>query len=246
MSLAERSPRDPKSNLHIVRKTIRSRMNGQTVWAAGEPKPGKRSHIEVPFLTTDETPTTLEVTPDTVAMFAPKPVSREDFEYITRALEGRQQVYLPVGNEEEHQKTILFLRKNWRRVRRLLYPFATTGNTPPATFSEVDLGDTKKQRADFVGFGPDGRLFVVEVGTRSKSSQVYGYVDLLDKLIQQKASVTSFVAYYSANESGKSIEIRPPYIPNVERSNMALTYLHDLGVATLPIPKRPYLSQFAK
>lgn len=242
MTTVEHQERDPNS----VRREIRSRMRNQRIWVTGEAKPGRQSHLDVPFLTVDETPTLLAVTPDTRTMLAPKPISIDDFRDVAKTLAQSQQHYIPIGSEEEHQKTILFLRENWRRIRRYLYPFPAPGTFPAAHFSEVDLRDDKKQRADFVGFGSDGRLFVIEVGTRSKSGQVDGYIDSLRRLIHDKASVTPFVAYYSAHAEGKTIEIKPPYIPKVEFSNKAIEFIKDLGQSTLPIPQKPHLARFLK
>jgi len=236
----------PNRDVDFVRREIRARMRNQKIWANGDAKPGRTSHLEVPFLTVDEIPTTLTVTPETKTMFAPKAVSQKDFINISKILADNQQRYLPMGVEEEHQKTILFLRQNWRRIRKYLYPFFAPGNFPAANFSEVDLKDEKKQRADFIGFGPDGRLFVVEVGTRSKSGQVDGYIDPLRELIQDRASITPFVAYYSAIEEGKTIEIKPPYIPRIEHTERAIEYIKDIGQSTLPIPQRPHLHKFIR
>lgn len=236
----------PSKDADFVKRQIRTRMKNQKIWANAEAKPGRTSHLEVSFLTVDEVPTTLAVTPDTKTMFAPKVLSQEDFIDITKILAENQQHYLPVGIEEEHQKTILFLRQNWRRIRKYLYTFYTSGNFPAANFSEVDLNDGKKQRADFIGFGPDGRLFIVEVGTRSKSGQVDGYIDSLGKLIQNRATITPFVAYYTGDERNKTIEIKPPYIPKIEHTDKALTYIQDLGQNTFPIPKRPHLARFMR
>lgn len=236
----------PNRSADFVRREIRTRMRSQKIWSIGDAKPGKTSHIEVPLLTVNETPTTLAVTPETKAMFAPKPLSQEGFMNIAKILAGNQHRYLPIGVEEEHQKTILFLTQNWRRIRKYLYPFYASGNFPAANFSEVDLKDDKKQRADFIGFGPDGRLFIIEVGTRSKSGQVDGYIDPLKELIADTASISPFVAYYSANERGKTIELKPPYIPKIEHTEKAVEFIKDLGQNALPVPQRPHLHRFIR
>lgn len=69
-------------------------------------------------------------------------------------------------NDSHRRETIDFLTANWHQVVNLFYP-GLVYSEKPQCFSYVDLGQIDpllNQQLDFAGFGPDGTLFVLEIG----------------------------------------------------------------------------------
>lgn len=192
-------------------------------------KIGVKSHTEITFLTTAGISHHVGITPSMEALLTAKQVNKGIFIDVFKTLSQRQKPYIPEEAEMEHHDTILFLAKNWTKLREKLYPLNTTGNVPPACFTEVVIDDKNMQRADFIGFGPDGRAFIIEVGKKSKSAQVRDYVTNFRTLFEDKISVTPLVAYYATNTTGKRVDIKPPFTPSYGHCNKALEYIQELG-----------------
>lgn len=213
-----------------VRHVLRGKRSTQEIISTQEQTLGRRSFMEHTYTTVGGETLRLEATPNTESMFAAKPLDRRLLSRVAGILGDHQKPYIPGVTEEEHLKTILFFSKNWGRLRTAMYPFLIPGSIPPICFSEVVLDERNNHRADFIGLGPDGRAFIIEVGRRGKSSQVQGYIESFRKLFDDQVSASPLVAYYSLTEEGeKNVYIRPPFMPECQTTHKALDYLHELA-----------------
>lgn len=213
-----------------IRRVLRGRRSAQEIRSVEAVTLGKRTLAEHVYTTVGGETLRLEIIPNTESMFGSKPMDENLFANVSKLLADRQRPYIPGVAEEEHLKTIHFFSKNWDRLRTVMYPFLIPGNIPPACFSEVVLDEENNHRADFIGLGPDGRAFIIEVGKRGKSSQVLGYIESFRKLFDDQVSASPLVAYYSFTEEGeKNVYIRPPFMPECQTTHKALDYLHKLA-----------------
>lgn len=220
---------DIRTNSLYVGHVLKHRKNDQAIRFAKEGAIGKVSLLENVYTTVGGETVTLEVTPSTEGMFGAKPLDRKLLGVLQRTLTDRQHPYIPEAGEEEHLSTVLFLSKNWEKLMRNFYLFGIKGSIQPVSFTEVVLNDNNNHRADVVGLGPDGRVFIIEVGRRSKSSQVQGYIDSFRELFEDRVSATPLVAYYSSTPHGRTIHVKPPFTPRLEKTDKALEYIHELA-----------------
>lgn len=123
---------------------------------------------------------------------------QQEINDIAEYLTVNQQLYEPKGAEKEHAEAVGFLARNWERLRLELYPVRPFGNVPPYNFSEVLVDSKTMERADFVGFGPDGRLFVFEFKRKDRiSTQAERFAKKIrDSLSDFNIPISPFMAWY--------------------------------------------------
>lgn len=169
----------------------------------------------------------VEVIPDTSFMGTGLPqLSRQEINDAAEYLTVHQQLYVPKGAEKAHAEAINFLARNWEQVRKTLYPIKPSGDVPPYHFSEV-LVDTKTmERADFIGFGPDGRLFVFEF---KRKWNRYTQADKFAKKLENTFSnfnipITPYMAWYDDSKQ-KRIHIQVPQQVKISAGNQMDYYI---------------------
>lgn len=80
-----------------------------------------------------------------------------------------------------HWKTVQFLATNWEELSRGLYDEHTARMFSPQAFVGVDVG--RFGRADLVGIGMDGRVFVIEAGEGRKRRRLQQVVQGVQALL---------------------------------------------------------------
>jgi len=112
------------------------------------------------------------------------------------------------GQEQAHQRVINFLAANWKTLAGIFYPIEIeqTEGIEPVGFSEVYLAG--RERADFLGIGPDGRYLVFEVGRGGKQPQIEKYRQGLVKMEVPEEMIMGFTINYSQAARQTTLLIR--------------------------------------
>lgn len=224
----------------IVRRTLRQNREGEDAALQGEPKLGLNCYLEYNYLTANGDRLIWQVTPNPEAMIQPPSLTETEVSEIKEKLTSLSRPYIPEEGEKFHGQTINFLMQNWDKLRDTLYPFPPRHSTvPPARFAEVLLEPDKGHRADFIGFGPDGRIFVFEIGTEHKSKKAYNYGEELREVLKKYGiKPTTYVLYHTNGSEPKTLYVRPPYFPGTKHCDKALEYLHEIGRKASQFPLR--------
>ena len=147
-------------------------------------------------------------------------LSQQEINDVAEYLTVHQQLYVPKGAERAHAEAINFLARNWGEIRQTLYPIKPSGNVPPYHFSEVLVDKDTGERADFVGFGPDGRLFVFEFKKKwNKYTQADEFAQKLRNTFSDfDMPITPYMAWYGDSKQ-KRIHIQPPQRVKISAGN---------------------------
>ncbi len=73
--------------------------------------------------------------------------------------------------EDSQREALYFLHANWKDFVDFFYEGEHEHDIEPKAFAEVLIGKHPFQRIDFVGFGPDGKIFLIRANARSNNSQ---------------------------------------------------------------------------
>ena len=154
---SHREPQDPSTGLQI--KTVETPEARYRGWTAVDFRTWSgalwRVHKQAALVRPQTAPTSLEMKKITSALQ----------KKTTGAINSRDE-----KNEENHLKAVNFLAINWDIISQGFYDEQFVRAFEPKVFMGVALGHLEK--ADLVGTGIDGRVFVIEAGEGRKSRRL--------------------------------------------------------------------------
>ena len=121
------------------------------------------------------------------------PVEADVFEKPhTKSLARRLSEKIVEGRlKDKQQEALYFLHANWESLVDIFYTADDVNHRQkPMAFVQVALDEEGRQCADFVGIGPDGKVFLIVAASDSRSSnqELQRQYDLLQRKFGLKTS----------------------------------------------------------